>query len=130
MNDFITAISLVRSGVHLDDDQIEWLPSVVDESRETLLHYFSIEKECEIVLKLINLGFDFNAADEFGYTPLTSAGLLDNSKDVVETLLSAGADPFIKDACDLSLLDNLQLLGRSDEAVWIVDVYNKFKQKI
>lgn len=59
---------------------------------ETLLHFFAVESEPELVRALASLGSDLNAENEFGNTPLMEALIL-NHLPMVQLLLELGANP-------------------------------------
>lgn len=60
--------------------------------RETVLHFLAIEGKAEDVRLLGEWGFDPNAVNEFGDTPLIDAAKLGRD-DVARVLLDLGADP-------------------------------------
>lgn len=61
---------------------------------ETLLHYCSTEGHLDAVKFLFNLGANPNSRNRSGDTPLFSA-ILSNDFEMVELLLSLGADPLL-----------------------------------
>jgi ankyrin repeat protein len=75
-----------------------WLANGADvtarnEYGRTALHYIAERgRPLEEIALLLQAGADPNARDQFGYTPLHDAALGDNP-DVINALLSAGADP-------------------------------------
>lgn len=60
--------------------------------QETALHFLAVEGRAEGVRLLGRLGFDSNARNEFGDTPLIDVATLGND-EVAEVLLGFGADP-------------------------------------
>jgi ankyrin repeat protein len=59
---------------------------------ETALHFLAIEGFADAVRLLVELGFDVNATNEFGDSPLIDVATCGNH-EIAEALLAAGADP-------------------------------------
>ncbi|HLL13756.1 MAG TPA: ankyrin repeat domain-containing protein [Pyrinomonadaceae bacterium] len=59
---------------------------------ETVLHFLAVEGYADAVRFLGSLGFDPNAANEFGDPPLIDVATIGNGQ-VAEVLLAVGADP-------------------------------------
>ncbi|MGE0708990.1 MAG: ankyrin repeat domain-containing protein [Planctomycetota bacterium] len=59
-------------------------------TRETILHWYAVEGEPAVVQRMIDLGFDVDALDASGSTPLYLAASLE-SWEMVRTLRRAGA---------------------------------------
>lgn len=74
---------------------------------ETMLHWYCIEGEPDVVEKIIELGFDLNTTNEFGRTPLFECVRI-NRWDIVELLLRHGADTGIKDQNDEDIFEHLE----------------------
>lgn len=74
---------------------------------ETMLHWYCIEGAPDVVEKIIDLGFDVNTTNEFRQTPLFECVLI-NRWDIVELLLSRGADTSIKDKNDEDIFEYLE----------------------
>lgn len=72
-----------------------------------MLHWYCIEGETKVVKKIIELGFDVNATNDFKKTPLFECVMIEKW-DVVELLLHSGADPYIRDHNDETILEYLQ----------------------
>ena len=58
---------------------------------ETMLHWYSIEGEPDVLQKLIDLGFEINTQNKFGHTPIMESSLI-KRWDNVMVLLENGAD--------------------------------------
>src|SRR4051812_10267519 len=92
MGDFIDAVvldpdkaaAMLRQNPALRDAR--WV------HEETVLHFLSIEGKAEHVRLLGEWGFDPNAANEFGDSPLLDVAVLGRD-DVAAVLLDLGADP-------------------------------------
>ncbi len=66
---------------------------------ESMLHWYAIEGEPAVIEKIIGLGFDVNATNEFGRTPLFECVMIERW-DVAELLLAHGARTDIRDQND------------------------------
>jgi ankyrin repeat protein len=98
---------------------------------ETVLHFLAIEGEAEHVRLLGNWGFDPNAVNEFGDSPLIDVARL-GKVDVAAVLLDLGADPNARSETEDNVLHravrsgNAQLvellLNRGAQADYMTDM--------
>ena len=114
ITDFQKALSLAITGSRCDD--LLALLEVRDRCGETPLHYLAIERNCDAVQFLLEMGADVNSQDDFGYTVLGSAVGVGDNLSVVNALLKAGAKVNIKDSTGMTIVDGLRRLGRYEEA--------------
>jgi ankyrin repeat protein len=85
---------------------------------ETMLHWYAIEGDPDVLQQLVDLGFDVNVQNEFGKTPIMESALI-GSWDNARVLLDNGADLEITDdeGDDLfALLDEMEIEDRPDWA--------------
>lgn len=68
---------------------------------ETIVHWYAIEGEPDVLRRLIQLGFDVNACDDSGTSPITSAAFIDRW-DNARVLRSCGARTEGVDSCGYS----------------------------
>lgn len=67
---------------------------------------------------LLALGCDANARNTFGTTPIECAAFRGH-RQVMSLLMTAGADLSATDNTGFTVIDNLALLGKDDEIVWL-----------
>jgi ankyrin repeat protein len=79
---------------------------------ESMLHWYAIEGDVDVVEKIIALGFDVDTTNSFGRTPLFECVTIDRW-DIVEILLAHGARADIKDQNDEDVFDYLEDGGRT-----------------
>jgi hypothetical protein len=80
-------VEMVRKSPSLVTARHHW-------DQSTLLHTACVNvQRREMVVTLLNLGFDPNAQDDLGRTPLHLAFIFDAEQTIVDLLISAGADP-------------------------------------
>lgn len=84
VNDQPSAKEMLEQHPELIDDRYLW--------GETALHFLAVENYVDGVRFLISLGFDVNATNESGETPLGGAVQL-GYEEMATLLLDAGADP-------------------------------------
>jgi ankyrin repeat protein len=63
---------------------------------ETMLHWYAIEGEPNVLEKLIDLGFSINVQNDFGRTPITECSLI-GRWDNAQVLLDRGVDLSLTD---------------------------------
>jgi ankyrin repeat protein len=63
---------------------------------ESMLHWYSIEGEPDVLKRLIELGFDVNVQNEFGKTPMMECSMI-GRWDNARVLLDNGADLSLRD---------------------------------
>jgi ankyrin repeat protein len=66
---------------------------------ESMLHRYAIEGEPAVIEKIIGIGFDVNATNKFGRTPLFECVMIERW-EVAELLLNHGARTDIRDQND------------------------------
>lgn len=91
---WIEAYDLLDKGSELPQELLAIIKSNHNSLKETFLHWYALEGEVRVVKKIIDLGFDLNTQNKYGNTPLMECALIDRW-DMVELLLSCGADPMI-----------------------------------
>lgn len=74
---------------------------------ETMLHWYAIEGDPDVLEKIIGLGFEVNTTNEFGQTPLFESAII-GRWDNVEVLLKHGADVSIRNKNDETIFDYLE----------------------
>ena len=85
---------------------------------ETMLHWYAIEGDPDVLQKLVELGFEVNVQNEFGKTPIMEsalAGRWDNAR----VLLDYGADLSVADHNGddfFAFLDEMQVNDRPNWA--------------
>ena len=85
---------------------------------ETMLHWYAIEGDPDVLQQLVDLGFEVNVQNEFGKTPIMESALI-GRWDNARVLLDNGADLEITDdeGEDLfALLDEVEIEDRPDWA--------------
>lgn len=70
---------------------VELCKSSKTRTGETMLHWYAIEGEPDVLQQLIALGFDVNTQDDFGNTPLADCSLIKRWDNAL-VLLKNGAD--------------------------------------
>ena len=89
---WIELYGLIESGKKFSKELVELCKS--SKTRivgETMLHWYSIEGEPDVLQKLVDLGFDVNTQNKFGNTPIMECSLI-RRWDNVMVLLKNGAD--------------------------------------
>ena len=79
---------------------------------ETMLHWYAIEGSPDVLQQLINLGFEVNARNNFGNTPIMECAQI-NRWDNVRVLFLNGADLTIANEDGLDFNEYLQEYGIS-----------------
>ena len=74
---------------------------------ETMLHWYAIEGDPDVLEKIIGLGFEVNTTNKFGQTPLFESAIIERW-DNVEILLRHGADVSIRNKYDETVFDYLE----------------------
>lgn len=82
---------------------------------ESMLHWYAIEGDPAVIAKIIGIGFDVNATNEFGRTPLFECVMIDRW-EVVELLLAHGARTDIRDQNDEDVFACLDEGGEQEKA--------------
>ncbi|AWR99173.1 ankyrin repeat domain-containing protein [Metallosphaera hakonensis] len=77
-----------------------------------LLHEASFQGEIEIVIFLLDSGFDPNERDGEGNTPIHLA-FCNNNLEIVKILIERGADPNVPDKDGFTILHKAEYLGLS-----------------
>lgn len=93
-----------------------------------MLHWYAIEGEPEIIEKVIGLGFDVNATNKFGRTPLFECVLIDRW-DVAELLLTHGARTDIRDQNDEDVFAYLDEGGEPEKAQKLQELTSRLIQR-
>jgi len=77
-----------------------------DSAGFTALHFCAQEKQPATAQLLINAGADVNLKDQWGNGPLgRSLGNTPENAQIIELLISSGADPYLKNESDISPMD-------------------------
>lgn len=63
---------------------------------ETMLHWYAIEGEPDVLARLIDLGFEVNVQNEFGKTPMMESSMI-GRWDNARVLFDRGADLSLTD---------------------------------
>jgi ankyrin repeat protein len=95
---------------------------------ESMLHWYAIEGEPEIIEKVIGLGFDVNATNKFGRTTLFECVLIDRW-DVAELLLIHGARTDIRDQNDEDVFAYLDEGGEPEKAQKLQELTSRHIQR-
>ena len=89
-------------------------------SLEDALCHFINECDIDLVKETIDMGADVNKNDYYGDLPLYAAILLsndenkiENAKEIVDLLLSKGADPYLTHEKGISVMDLFSMADRN-----------------
>lgn len=82
----------------------------------TPLHYAAMEGNIDIITLLLKHHPEVNAVTSYGVTPLHIAVSMHN-EETVRTLLTAGANPFIKNKYEQTAIDHAMLNGTAKLAL-------------
>ncbi|MGJ8644736.1 MAG: ankyrin repeat domain-containing protein [Luteolibacter sp.] len=82
---------------------------------ESMLHWYAIEGDLTVVEKIIGLGFDVNATNKFGRTPLFECVEIDRW-EIAELLLANGARTDIRDQNDEDVFVYLEENGGQEKS--------------
>lgn len=104
---WIEAYNLLEEGQPVPSQLLSRVLSNRSGLGETMLHWYSIEGDPEVLEKIVALGFEVNTTNEFGQTPLFEAAII-GRWDNVEVLLRHGADATIRNKYDEDIFDYLQ----------------------
>jgi ankyrin repeat protein len=77
---------------------------------ETMLHWYAIEGEPDVLARLINLDFSVNVQNDFGRTPIMECSLI-GRWDNARVLLERGADLSIADEDGLNYFQVMDEYG-------------------
>jgi ankyrin repeat protein len=95
---------------------------------ESMLHWYAIEGEPEVIEKVIGLGFDVNATNKFGRTPLFECVLIDRW-EVADLLLIHGARTDIRDQNDEDVFVYLAESGEQEKAQKLQELTSRLIQR-
>lgn len=96
------------------DNDVDWLQELIiagedleesDIDGSTALQFAVTWENMEAVEVLLASGADVNTVDDWGFTPLLNATFVGASADMIELLLTYGADPSIEDEDGLTAYD-------------------------
>lgn len=104
---WIEAYGFLEKGKVIPSELLSTVLSNRSSLGETMLHWYSIEGEPNLLEKIIALGFEVNTTNKFGQTPLFESAMIDRW-DNVKVLLKHGADVTIPNKYDESILDYLE----------------------
>lgn len=96
---WIEAYEALEEGRTLPADLLSKVLAIRNGVGESMLHWYAIEGELAVIEKIIGLGFDVNATNEFGRTPLFECVMIERW-EVVELLLAHGARTDLRDQND------------------------------
>ncbi len=102
----VEAYKLLEDGSEIPSGLLNTIRNIKNALEETFLHWYASEGEAKVVEKIIMLGFDVNAQNKFGTTPLMECALIDKW-DMIELLLKNGADPEIKNRDNENAIESL-----------------------
>lgn len=104
---WIEAYGLLEEGKLIPSDLLSTVLSNRSGLGETMLHWYAIEGDPDMLEKIIGLGFEVNTTNEFGQTPLFESAII-GRWDNVEVLLRHGADVSIPNKYDEAIFDHLE----------------------
>lgn len=93
-----------------------------------MLHWYAIEGDPTVIEKIIGLGFDLNATNEFGRTPLFECVLIERL-EVAELLMAHGAKTDIRDKNDEDVFSYLEEGGEQDQAQKLQELLSRLIQQ-
>ncbi len=88
--------------------------NAADMSGKTALHHLIMSGDMESIALLTEGGANVNAADNDGMTPIFGVPVSDGLMEIVEYLISKGAEINIKDGEGTSLLQHTAIMGAGD----------------
>lgn len=88
---WIKLYSVLETGGQPSANLVQLCKESHTEIGETMLHWYTIEGEPNVLTTLINLGFSVNVQNEFGRTPIMECSLI-GRWDNARVLIEHGAD--------------------------------------
>lgn len=112
---WIRAYELLEAGKDLPADLREQVMSNRSGIGETMLHWYAIEGDADVVEKIIGLGFDVNTVNRFHRTPLFECATI-GRWEIVALLLAHGARTDVKDRNDEDVFEALEDQDKHEKA--------------
>jgi len=125
---WIEAYDALEEGRNLPEDLLSKVLSNRNRLGESMLHWYAIEGELAVIEKMINLGFDVNATNTFGRTPLFECVLIDRW-EVAELFLNHGARTDITDQNDEDVFSYLDDCGERGKAQKLQELTSRLIQR-
>ena len=92
---WIKLYSAIEEGKEYSQELVELCKSSRDGTGETMLHWYAIEGDPNVLQQLIALGFDINTQCDFGNTPVMDCSVIKRWDNAL-VLLEHGADLTIR----------------------------------
>jgi ankyrin repeat protein len=124
---WIEAYDALENGRTLRADLLSEVLSNRNGLGESMLHWYAIEGDLAVIDKIIRLGFDVNATNKFGRTPLFECVMIDRW-EVVELLLIHGARSDIRDQNDEDVFAYLAEVAEQEKALKLEELTSRLIQ--
>lgn len=114
---WIELYGILEEGRDPTDELVALCKSSRTSLGETMLHWYAIEGDPQVLQRLVELGFDVNVQNEFGKTPIMECGLI-GRWDNARVLLDNGADLSITDHNGDDFFAFLDEMGVGERPDW------------
>ncbi|MBN8456236.1 MAG: ankyrin repeat domain-containing protein [Verrucomicrobia bacterium] len=125
---WIEAYEALEAGRTLPADLLSAVLANRNGLGESMLHWYAIEGEPAVLEKIIGLGFDVNATNDFGRTALFECVVIDRW-EAAELLLTHRARTDIRDQNDEDVLAYLDEDGRQEKARKLQELTRRIFQR-
>jgi ankyrin repeat protein len=112
---WIEAYEALEKGRSISGDLLSTVLANRNGLGESMLHWYAIEGDTTVLEKIIALGFDVNATNKFGRTPLFECVEIERW-EIVELLLATGARTDIRDQNDEDVFVYLEESGDHEKS--------------
>jgi len=124
---WIEAYEALEEGRPLSGDMLATVLENRNGLGESMLHWYAIEGDPTVLEKIIGLGFDVNATNKFGRTPLFECAEIERW-DIVELLLTNGARTDIRDQNEEDVFVYLEESGDHEKSKKLKELTSRIVQ--